>query len=116
MFQDFFISKDNFKSGLELLRLLNSHDIYLYAMIQETRIKKWRKTMTITTEAIYEQGVLKIPQLIPLAEGTRVEVIVISTKSSENCTSGTILAEIAALPLEGKDDGKLLISHDTYLY
>jgi predicted DNA-binding antitoxin AbrB/MazE fold protein len=71
--------------------------------------------MTITTEAIYEQGVLKIPQPIPLAEGTRIEVIVISTKSSKNRTSGTILAEIAALPLEGKDDGFSGREHDKVL-
>jgi predicted DNA-binding antitoxin AbrB/MazE fold protein len=72
--------------------------------------------MTITTEAVYEQGVLKIPQPIPLAEGTRVEVIVITTEVSENRTSGEILAKIAALPLEGKNDGFSGRDHDTILY
>lgn len=37
--------------------------------------------MTITIEAVYEQGVLKLLQPIPLAEGTHVEVIVISTET-----------------------------------
>lgn len=66
--------------------------------------------MTITTEAVYEQGVLKLSQPIPLAEGTHVEVTVISTKVSENKTSSEILAKIAALPLEGSGD-KILTTH-----
>ncbi|MCC5621036.1 antitoxin family protein [Nostoc sp. CHAB 5715] len=37
--------------------------------------------MTITIEAVYEQGVLRLSQPIPLAEGTRVEVTVISTEA-----------------------------------
>ncbi len=72
--------------------------------------------MTITTEAIYEQGVLKLSQPIPLAEGTRVEVIVISTKVSESHASREILAKIAALPLEGRGDEFSGRDHDTILY
>ncbi len=72
--------------------------------------------MTITTEAIYEQGVLKLSQPIPLAEGTCVEVIVIATKVPENNTPGEILAKIAALPLEG-DRGEFSgRDHDKILY
>jgi predicted DNA-binding antitoxin AbrB/MazE fold protein len=72
--------------------------------------------MTITTEAIYEQGVLKLSQPIPLSEGTRVEVIVISTKISENHAPKEILAKIAALPLEGKGDEFSGQDHDKILY
>lgn len=72
--------------------------------------------MTITTEAIYEQGVLRLSQPIPLAEGTRVEVIVISTKFSENHAPREILAKIAALPLEGKGDEFSGRDHDKILY
>ncbi len=72
--------------------------------------------MTITTEAIYEQGVLKLSQPIPLAEGTCVEVIVIATKVPENSTPGEILAKIAALPLEGDRSEFSGRDHDKILY
>lgn len=72
--------------------------------------------MTITAEAIYEQGVLKLSQPIPLAEGTHVEVIVVSTKVPENHTPSEILGKIAALPLEGKCDTFSGQNHDQILY
>lgn len=72
--------------------------------------------MTITTEAIYEQGVLRLSQPIPLAEGTHVEVIVISTKASKNHASREILARIADLPLEGKGDEFSGREHNKILY
>lgn len=72
--------------------------------------------MTITTEAIHEQGVLRLSQPIPLAEGTRVEVIVVSTKAPENTSPGEILAQIAALPLEGSCDEFSGRDHDKILY
>lgn len=75
-----------------------------------------KRTMTITTKAVYEQGVLRLSQPIPLAEGTRVEVIVISTKVPENHSPSEILAKIAALPLEG-DGGEFSgRDHDKILY
>ncbi|MBW4620191.1 MAG: antitoxin family protein [Cyanosarcina radialis HA8281-LM2] len=72
--------------------------------------------MTITTEAVYEQGVLRLDRPIPLAEGTRVEVVVISTKFSEDSTPSEILAKIAALPLEGDSDEFSGREHDKMLY
>ncbi len=61
--------------------------------------------MTITIEAVYEQGVLRLLQPIPLAEGTRVEVTVISTEAKpQNKTPREILAQIAAIPLEVSND------------
>jgi predicted DNA-binding antitoxin AbrB/MazE fold protein len=72
--------------------------------------------MTITTEAVYEQGVLRLSHPIPLAEGTCVEVIGISTKSPENHTPSEILAKIAALPLEGDRDEFSGREHDKLLY
>lgn len=71
--------------------------------------------MTITTEAIYEQGVLKLSQPIPLAEGTHVEIIVISNKTTDS-SPGELLAKIAALPLEGKSDDFSGRDHDQILY
>ena len=38
--------------------------------------------MTITTEAIYEQGILRPVQPIPLAEGEQVEVIIVSEQEA----------------------------------
>ncbi|NJK27502.1 MAG: antitoxin family protein, partial [Coleofasciculaceae cyanobacterium SM2_3_26] len=60
--------------------------------------------MTIAAKAIYEGGVLKLSQPIPLAEGTQVEASVISTKIPEKSSPSEILARIAALPMEGNSD------------
>ncbi|MHC5594592.1 MAG: antitoxin family protein [Nostoc sp.] len=73
--------------------------------------------MTITIEAIYEHGVLRLLQPIPLAEGTRVEVTVVSTETRpKNKTPGQILAQIAAMPLEVSNDKFSGRDHDTILY
>ncbi|MEH2402284.1 antitoxin family protein [Nostoc sp.] len=73
--------------------------------------------MTITIEAVYEQGVLRLSQPIPLAEGTRVEVTVISTEAKpKNKTPREILAQIAAMPLEVSNDKFSGRDHDTILY
>ncbi|BBD66483.1 hypothetical protein NIES4072_62470 [Nostoc commune NIES-4072] len=61
--------------------------------------------MTITVEAVYEHGVLRLSQPILLAEGTHVEVTVIATEAKpQNKTPREILAEIAAMPLEVSND------------
>lgn len=58
--------------------------------------------MSITVEAIYEQGIFKLTEPIPLADGTRVEVIVIANESkSGQKTPAQILEAIAFMPLEG---------------
>ncbi|MDZ8026534.1 MAG: antitoxin family protein [Nostoc sp. SerVER01] len=73
--------------------------------------------MNITIEAVYEQGVLRLSQPIPLAEGTRVEVTVISTQTKpKDKTPGQILAEIAAMPLEVSNDKFSGRDHDRILY
>lgn len=73
--------------------------------------------MTLTVEAIYEQGVLRLSQSIPLPEGTRVEVMVISPEiESELKSPHQILQEIAAIPLQGKDDEFCGRDHDKILY
>jgi predicted DNA-binding antitoxin AbrB/MazE fold protein len=72
--------------------------------------------MTTTVEAIYEQGVLRLIQPLPLAEGTRVDIIVMTRESpAEGRTPADILAAIAALPMEvggeefsGRDHDKIL--------
>jgi predicted DNA-binding antitoxin AbrB/MazE fold protein len=72
--------------------------------------------MTTTVEAIYEQGVLRLIQPLSLAEGTRVDVIVMTREpTAEGKTPADILAAIAALPMEvggeefsGRDHDKIL--------
>lgn len=60
--------------------------------------------MTMTVEAIYEQGVLRLKEPVALEEGAHVEVIVISREPAPGrTTAAEILAEIAALPLENDD-------------
>lgn len=73
--------------------------------------------MTTTVEAIYEQGVLRLKEPISLAEGTEVEVIVISRQPvSENANPAEILAAIASLPLETQDGKFSGRDHDSILY
>ena len=57
--------------------------------------------MTITVEAVYERGVLRLMEPIALTGGTRVDVIVIASEPVDmNETPANILATIAVLPLE----------------
>lgn len=73
--------------------------------------------MTTTVEAIYEQGVLRLKEPIALAEGAQVEVIVITRDAIQNgAHPAEILSTIAALPLEGKNDGFSGRDHDEILY
>ena len=72
--------------------------------------------MTTTVEAIYEQGVLRLKEPISLADGTRVEVIVITRDPAEGKASpAQILSDTSALPetSEGNFNGR---DHDRALY
>jgi predicted DNA-binding antitoxin AbrB/MazE fold protein len=60
--------------------------------------------------------VLKLSQPLSIADGTRVEIIVVSVKVSENFTAREILAKLAALPLEGSGDEFSGQDHDKILY
>ena len=73
--------------------------------------------MTITLQAIYEEGVLRLMQPINLPEGTPVEVVVtLQNFNQEEKTPAEILAEIAALPLEGTQEEFSGRDHDKILY
>jgi predicted DNA-binding antitoxin AbrB/MazE fold protein len=73
--------------------------------------------MPITVEAIYEQGVLKLIQPLSLAEGTRVEIVVITPGPiAEGRTPADILAAIAALPMEVAGEEFSGRDHDKILY
>jgi predicted DNA-binding antitoxin AbrB/MazE fold protein len=73
--------------------------------------------MTVTVEAIYEQGILRLSQPIPLAEGTHVQVTIISPPVEfETKSPSQILKDIAAIPLQGKQDEFSGRDHDAILY
>lgn len=73
--------------------------------------------MTITVRAVYEHGILRLAQPISLAEGTQVEVVVMTHESQpKNATSATILSAIAALPLQGDSNEFSGADHDRILY
>jgi predicted DNA-binding antitoxin AbrB/MazE fold protein len=73
--------------------------------------------MTKEIEAIYEHGIIRPLQPLELPEGARLEVILITHEEVEtNGNAAEILAEIAALPLEGANDPFEGRDHDLILY
>ena len=68
-------------------------------------------------KAVYERGMLRPLQPLELPEGTRLDVIVITHEQTKtNGNAAEILAEIAALPLEGSNDAFAGREHDSILY
>ena len=73
--------------------------------------------MTKEIEAVYEHGIIRPLNPLELPEGTRLDLIVITHEQPKtNDNSAEILAEIAALPLEGSNDAFSGREHDTILY
>jgi predicted DNA-binding antitoxin AbrB/MazE fold protein len=73
--------------------------------------------MTNEIEAVYEHGMIRPLQPLELAEGTRLDLIVVTHEQPKaNGKTAEILAEIAALPLEGSTDDFFGQDHDTILY
>jgi predicted DNA-binding antitoxin AbrB/MazE fold protein len=74
--------------------------------------------MTKEIEAVYEQGLIRPLQPLDLPEGSRLDVIVITHEQQPRATGKAvdIIAEIAALPLEGPSDSFSGREHDSILY
>ncbi len=72
--------------------------------------------MTKTCAAIYENGVLRLSEPLPLENGAAVEVTVVATKPAAPPSIAGVLAEIAALPMEADDHGFCGADHDQALY
>ena len=73
--------------------------------------------MTKKIEAIYEQGMIRPLQPLELPEGARLDLIVIThDEPKTNGNAAEIIAEIAALPLEGSSDDFAGREHDSILY
>jgi predicted DNA-binding antitoxin AbrB/MazE fold protein len=67
-------------------------------------------------EAIYERGIIRLVEPLGLPEGSRLNAIVISQeKSRSNGNAAEILAEMAAMPLEGASDSFSGREHDSVL-
>ena len=73
--------------------------------------------MTKEIEAVYEQGLIRPLQPLDLPEGSRLDVIVI-THEEPQITNGAVemIADIAALPLEGSTEAFSGREHDSILY
>ena len=73
--------------------------------------------MTKEIEAVYEHGMIRPLQPLELPEGARLDVIVITHEQPKtNGNAAEMLAEIAALPLEGANDAFAGGEHDSILY
>jgi len=77
--------------------------------------------MSLTVDAIYEQGRLRPIEPIALEEGTEVRLIVMPKTSPANGTAGqnaaAILATIAAIPrASGRQEETASRDHDRFLY
>ena len=73
--------------------------------------------MTKEIEAVYEHGLIRPLEPLELPEGARLDLIVITHESPKtNGNAAKILAEIAALPLEGPSDTFAGREHDSILY
>ena len=74
-------------------------------------------SITKEIEAVYEQGMIRPLQPLELPEGARLDVIVITHEQPRtNGNTAEVLAEIAALPLEGSTDAFAGRDHDSVLY
>jgi len=73
--------------------------------------------MTVSVEAVYENGVLRLKEPVALEDGAHVEVIVITREPApSSATAAEILEEIAALPIEGDAEAFSGRDHDRILY
>lgn len=81
---------------------------------------------SLTVEAIYEDGMLRLSRPIDIANGSRVEVVVTSNPAGgppsaaqpthHKRTPAELIAEIAAMPMESSPDGFSGRDHDKILY
>jgi predicted DNA-binding antitoxin AbrB/MazE fold protein len=68
-------------------------------------------------EAVYEHGMIRPLQPLELPEGARLDLIVITHEQPKtNGNAAAVLAEIAAMPLEGATDAFAGSEHDSSLY
>ena len=66
--------------------------------------------------AVYENGTLVLEEPLKITNGSKVEVLIVENGRSNKQSAAEILAEIAALPIEGKADPFSGRDHDRILY
>jgi predicted DNA-binding antitoxin AbrB/MazE fold protein len=68
-------------------------------------------------EAVYENGVLRPVHPINVPEGEHLHLIIVTRKETRpNGNAASLLAEIAALPIEGDSNAFSGRDHDSVLY
>ncbi len=72
--------------------------------------------MSKPISAVYENGTLILEESLPISEGSKVEIFVVSKETKQKRTPAEILAKLAALPIEGKTDKFSGRDHDKVLY
>ena len=73
--------------------------------------------MNHTVSAIYENGVLKLEKPLEIADGVKVEIVVITPNAkSQKKNPAELLAKIAALPSAGTGEKFSGREHDRILY
>lgn len=73
--------------------------------------------MSQTISAVYEKGILILEKPLAVSEGVKVEIIVLLPKDKmQEKTPAELLAEIAALPVEGNGEKFSNRDHDRILY
>lgn len=73
--------------------------------------------MSQTISAVYKNGKLILDEPLAVSEGAKVEIIIVISKDEKQIkTPAEILAELAALPVEGKTDKFSGRNHDKILY
>jgi predicted DNA-binding antitoxin AbrB/MazE fold protein len=75
--------------------------------------------MTKTIHAVYQGGVFKPSEPVSIADGTSVELTVRADAAPAAASAAAVrdfVEEIAALPLEGPQDGFSGADHDKILY
>lgn len=66
--------------------------------------------------AVYERGVIRPLEPVALTEGEELDVVLLPRRQRARQNSASILADIAKLPLEGKQDAFSGADHDQVLY
>ena len=72
--------------------------------------------MTTTIQAVFENGILRPLTPLGLIEGQTVQVVIATEKTVNPQDAASILAKIAAMPIEGGGDSFTSRDHDKVLY
>jgi predicted DNA-binding antitoxin AbrB/MazE fold protein len=72
--------------------------------------------MSNSVRAVYENGVFRPLKPVALPEGAEVHVVISDQSDKDGAAAAAILAEIAALPVEGDGDPFTSRDHDQVLY